>query len=185
MKRIVAIVLLMAVAVGLVACSQKEERPLREEDIRAICELATLECYYNNVAKIDKEAENFLQKDRKMWIEYEGKATIGIKMSDVEISISGDTVTIKMPNAEVLSTDYTFKEDAYIVSSDGFIWPNKISTEDQQAGVVKGQEEMLSAINENKALFLKAEDKARELIENYINKIGAASGKEYTIEWSK
>lgn len=185
MKKIIAVALLFVLLLSLCSCSKKEAAPLREEDIRAICELATLECYYNNVAKIEKEADNIFQKDRTMWIEYEGKATIGIKMSDVVIKVSGTTVNITMPDAEILSTDYTFKEDSYVASSDGWLWPNKISTEDQQAGVIQGQEAMKEAILNNKALFLKAEDRAKELIENYITKLGEAAGQEYTINWSK
>ena len=185
MKRVIAIVLLLVVLCSLSACAEKKTKELRVEDIRAICELATVECYYNNVAKINKKADNIFQVDRTMWIEYEGKATIGIKMSDVVIEVVGDTVSIKMPDAEVLSTDYTFKEDSYITSSDGWLWPNKISTEEQQAGVIEGQEAMKEAIKNNKALFLKAEERAKELIANYITKLGEASGKEYTIKWTK
>lgn len=185
MKRVVVIALLLVILCSLSACAQKKTEELQVEDIRAICELATLDCYYNNVAKINKEADNIFQVDRTMWIEYEGKATIGIKMSDVDIEVAGDTVSIKIPDAEVLSTDYTFKEDSYIASSDGWIWPNKISTEDQEAGVIEGQEAMKEAIENNKALLLKAEERAKELIENYITKLGEASGEEYTIKWSK
>ena len=185
MKKIVALILLAVLVLSLCACNQKQSAPLREEDIRAICELATLECFYNNVAKIEKEADNIFQKDRTMWIEYEGKATIGIDMSDVIIRISGNTVNITMPDVEILSTNYTFKEDSYVASSDGWLWPNKISTEEQEAGVIKGQEAMKEAIKNNRSLFLKAEERAKELIENYITKLGEAAGQEYTINWNK
>ena len=185
MKRTAVIVLLLVMLCGLSACAQKNAKDLRVEDIRAICELATLDCYYNNVAKIEKEADNIFQVDRTMWIEYEGRATIGIKMSDVDIEILGDTVIIKMPDAEVLSTDYTFEEDSYVASSDGWLWPNKITTEEQQAGVIEGQEAMKEAIENNKGLFLRAEDRAKELIENYITIIGEAVNKKYKIEWTK
>lgn len=185
MKRVITTTLLLVLLVSLCSCVQKEATPLREEDIRAICELATLECYYNNVAKIDKKADNIFQKDRRMWIEYEGKATIGIKMSDVIINISGNTVNITMPNAEILSTDYTFKEDSYIASSDRLIFTNKISTEEQQAGVIQGQETMKEAIANNKDLFLQAEARAKELIENYITKLAEAADQEYTINWTQ
>lgn len=185
MKRFVAIALLLVTLCNLSACTQEKAEDLRVDDIRAICELATLECFYNNVAKIEKEADNIFQVDRTMWIEYEGKATIGINMNGVVIEIIGDTVKIKMPDAEVLSTDYTFKDDSYVASSDGWLWPNKISTEEQQAAVIEGQKAMKEAIQNNKGLFLKAEDRAKELIENYITKLGEVAGKEYTIEWTK
>lgn len=184
MKRIVAIVLLVAVILSLSACTKKKAQPLSEEDIRAICELATLECYYNNVAKIDKKADNIFQKDRKMWIEYEGKATIGIKMNDVVIKISGDVVNITMPKAEILSTDYTFNENSYISSADGWFVKNEVSTEEQQAAVIAAQDAMKQAILANEGLFLKAEARAKELIENYITQLGEVTGQEYTVKWN-
>ncbi len=57
--------------------------------VRSICELATLECYYHNVAKSTKTKGTGLahvgEKERKFWIEYTGVARIGIDMSDVNM----------------------------------------------------------------------------------------------------
>ena len=187
MKRIIAIILLAVVALSLCACGERNDEALREEDIRAVCELATLKCYYNNVAQIEKEADKFLQKDRKMWIEYEGEAVIGIDMSKVVIKINGETVNITMPSAEIQSIKpiaATLTEDSYISSSDGWLVKNEITTEDQEEAINKGQAEMEQALLENQGLFRKAEERAKELIENYIIKIGEATGKEYTIEWN-
>ncbi len=184
MKKTATIILLFILFAGLCSCKQKETLSLCEEDIRGICELATLECYYNNVAKINKDASNIFQKDRTMWIEYEGKATIGIKMDDVAILLTGSVVSITLPKAEILSTDYTFSENSYVVSEDGWLWSNKISTEEQQAGVIVGQEAMTQSILANEGLFLKAEQRAQELIENYIEKLSNITGEEYTIQWN-
>ena len=183
MKRAAAIVLLIVVIVGLCACKPRGNKDLREEDIRAICELATLECYYNNVAKINKEADNIFQKDRKLWIEYEGKVTLGIKMSDVDIDINGATVRITLPKAEILSKDYAVYEDSYIASKDGWLFKNEITADEQTEAIEAAQAEMEKAINDNKALHMKAEDRAKELIENYIMQIGETFNKEYTLEW--
>ena len=43
--------------------------------MKAICELATMKCYYHTVAKYKEEnAEQFLwmSKDKKFWVEYSG-----------------------------------------------------------------------------------------------------------------
>ena len=183
MKKAIAIILLIVTIFGLCACKRQGSNNLREEDIRAICELATLECYYNNVAKINKEANNIFQKDRKLWIEYEGKVTLGIKMSDVDININGTTVHITLPKAEILSKDYAVYEDSYIASNDGWLFKNEITADEQTEAVKVAQGEMEKAINDNKALYTKAENRAKELIENYIKQIGEATGKEYTIAW--
>lgn len=187
MKRFLVAILLLSVILGLVACGQKDKDILREEDIRAVCELATLKCYYNNVAQIDKEADNIFQKDRKMWIEYEGEVVIGIDMTKVIIKISGDTVNITMPDAEIQSIKplaKTLTEESYISSTDGWLIKNKITTEDQETAINKGQEEMEKAVLDNKSLFQKAEDRAKEFVENFIINLGKTIGKEYKIIWS-
>lgn len=182
MKKLTVIILLVVTIFSLSACTPAEEQPIRQEDIQAICELATLECYYNNVAKIEKTG-NFFQKDREMWIEYEGKAVIGIKMSDVIIQITDDTVNITMPKATILSTDLEFNEKSYVSSTDGWLIKNEISTEEQQEGILAAQNAMREAIQNNTGLFIKAEARAKELIENYITKLGQISNREYTINW--
>ena len=81
MKRYFAILLaaLMLLSAG---CSKKAAPILPEvEQIRSICQLTTLKCYYNNVAKTTLSADHFWEKDRELWIEYEGVAIIGIDMN--------------------------------------------------------------------------------------------------------
>jgi copper chaperone CopZ len=42
---------------------------------------------------------------------------------------------------------------------------------------------MENAIKNNTALFIKAENKAKELIQNYITKLSEIIDKDYTINW--
>lgn len=186
MKRIISILLVLVTILCLSSCGKKSDAELKVEDIHAICELATIKCYYNNVAQIDKKKDNIFQKDRKMWIEYEGEAVLGIDMSKLEIKINDDSVDITMPKAEILSIQpkkETLNEKSYVASADGFLFKNKITTEDQEKAITKGQTEMENAINSNPALFTKAENKAKELIENYITKLSEIIDKDYTINW--
>lgn len=61
----------------------KPKTPDMEPEVsrmKAICELAVMDCYYHNVAKFKEEdAEGFLfwQKDKQFWIEYSGVVTLG------------------------------------------------------------------------------------------------------------
>lgn len=185
MKKIISILLICIITIGLSSCG-KSTAELKKEDIHAICELATIKCYYNNVAKIEKEKDNIFQKERKMWIEYEGVASIGIDMSEIKTKIVGKTVTITMPKAKVLSIGInkeTLNQKSYVYSSDGIIFKNKITTEEQEEGIKKGQETMQKTIEGNTNLFVQAESRAKELIENYINKLGDIGGVVYTINW--
>lgn len=186
MKRIISLVSVFVFMICLSACGKNNNTELNVEDIHAICELATIKCYYNNVAQIDKKKDNIFQRDRKMWIEYEGEAVIGIDMSKLEIKVGSDEVNITMPKAEILSIGpirETLNEKSYFVSADGFLVKNKITTEEQEKAITKGQTEMENSIKENSSLFTKAEDKAKELIENYITNLSDVMGKEYQINW--
>jgi len=186
MKRTFSIFLIIVMLLCMTSCDNKKNTDLKVEDLHAICELATVKCYYNNVAHIEKDKDNVFQRERKMWMEYEGEAIIGINMSKLKIKINNNTVTITMPKAEVLSISPnrdTLNDNTYVSSKDGFIFKNKITTEDQEMAISKGQEEMKMAIENNGAIFVKAEDKARELIGSYIETLSKIVGKEYVIKW--
>ncbi len=187
MKRIICVLIVLICALSLLSCTQNRS-DLGAEDIQAICELATIKCYYNNVAQVEKEKENIFQKKRKLWIEYEGEAVIGINMAEVTIEVDDEVVEITMPKAKILSikpVDETLNQKSYVASEDGFLFKNKVTTKDQNDAVDKGQEEMRKAVSENADLFLRAENKAKELIENYVNSVSEFSGVEYTIVWKQ
>ena len=189
MKRLLAAILIIGSIFTLCACAEEETVPvLKEEDIRAVCELATLECYYNNVAKIEKKASNIFQKDRKMWIEYEGVARIGIDMREMTISITGNTITMTMPKAKILSikpNKEKLNEDSYVSSADGWLIKNPVTVEEQEDAIAKGQQEMETAVINNAGLFERAESRAKKLIENFIAQMGEIIGQEYTIIWKE
>lgn len=183
MRRLIVVLIVCFLFVnGLSSCSSSVQEP-KEQDIKAICELATVKCFYNNVAKITKDASNILQKDREIWIEYEGEAAVGIEMSDVTITISGEEVAISLPKAQVLSYSIVKDSFRYVSSADGWLFKNKITVEDEQKAVEKAQSEMKDSVSNNKAAFALAEKRAKELIENYIKKIGEFSDVEYRIVW--
>lgn len=185
MKRILSVLLVFLFILFLPSC-EKNNASLEAEDIRAICELATVNCYYNNVAKIDKKADNIFQKDRSMWIEFEGEAKIGVDMADVEIEVGKDTVEIKLPKAKIISIgikEDTLNEKTQVKSSDRLLFKNEISTEEQNEAIEKGKSEMKKAIEENTALFKRAENNAKELIENYISELSKIIEKDYKVIW--
>lgn len=187
MKRLIASVLLCISILPLCACVEEKTAPiLKEEDIRAVCELATLKCFYNNVAKVVKEPDYWPQVSRKMWIEHEGVATIGIDMMELEVAISDNTITMTMPKAKILTikpNEKTLNDQSYVASEDNWLFPNRITVEDQQAAIKTGQEEMKAAIINNSGLFERAERRAKTLIESFITQMGEKLGQEYTIIW--
>lgn len=192
--RKIAIILLSVLTVSMFSgYSQKAEKSSTEPDImqiRSICNLATLECYYHNVAKSEKPAGSGMahwgEVDRRFWVEYTGIAKIGIDMSEVDMKIEGDKVSVFIPEAKLLSTSIHEKElneESYIFSGDSWFNKNKITAEDQTSAINKAQTEMSETVMNNDTLLLSAQTRAQKLIENYIVQLGQLSNIEYKIEW--
>lgn len=193
-KQRTAVFVAMILMIGtLSGCGSNQEEAVVEEpdimQIRNICNLATLECYYHNVARSVKEREYGIthigEKDRVFWIEYTGVTKLGIDMSKVTMEIHGTDVKVTLPKAEVLNIsvdENSFDENSYLTSNDAFN-KNKITADDQTEAISKAQEKMEAEARSNTALLLSAQNRAKTLIENYINQLGEASGVEYKIEW--
>lgn len=179
----------LALCFTLSGCAPSNSSTAQEPDItqiRSICNLATLECYYHNVAKSKKVSDSWFKKDREFWIEYTGIAKIGIDISKVNMQVSENSITVTLPNAELLDINIqeeSLTEDSYIKSADGLI-KNKITANDQSTTINSAQAEMAESVKNNKALLLNAQNKAKGLIENYIKKIGELSNTEYHIDWA-
>lgn len=193
MKKTTLILLCVLLSCGTFGCAPKNRNSVKKEpditQIRSICNLATLECYYHNVAKSTKTAGSGIshvgEVDRKFWIEYTGIAKIGIDMSKVDMQIEGDTVTVFLPNAKLLSIDIEeddLNEGSYIASADS-INSNKITAEDQTKAINNAQSTMAESVRNNPQLLLNAQSRAQDLIENYINQLGELSNTEYNIKW--
>lgn len=198
-KKLIAIItVIMSVAIMLAACAGKQSSEdissLQPElsQIQEICNLATFECYYHNVAGIDKakdadgELLDFLKKDRKALIEYTGVARIGIDISKVKMSVEGSSIKITIPDAEILSItidDSSYDEDSYYISEDDWLVHNRITAEMQSQAIAGAQEAMRVEVQSDRSLMLKAQNRAKELIRNYISMIAEKSNLEYNIIW--
>lgn len=195
MKRRVIVPFLLALIFSmLVGCAEKNTKTAGQEEpeitqIRSICEMATLECYYHNVAKAVKEPEKGIlhigEKARKFWIEYDGIVKLGIEMTDVKMRVDGESVKITIPKAKVLDVkvnETSYNKDSFVVDSDGFN-ENKITAEDATKAVNDAKKQMKKTAQENSALLMNAQDRAKKMIENYIHQLGDITGVNYKISW--
>ena len=206
MRKYRIIMILCVMSLFLVACTNKNDKTkvkmeetqemetadVLEPDlaqIRSICDLATLECYYHNVAKSEKPAGtgiwHFGETDRQFWIEYTGTVKLGIDMSKVQMKVNGTDVTVTIPEAEVQQVnvdDDSYNSDSYIFSEDG-INKNEITAEDATGAVENARNEMIKTAEENTALLVNAQERAKKMIENYIMQLGETTGTEYQITW--
>lgn len=188
MKKLMCLLVCAALSVSLVSCGAAEEKPSMEPKIsqmKAICELAVMDCYYHNVAKFREEnAEGILfwQKDKHFWIEYSGVVSLGIDVSQVTVEVDDTLVTITIPEAEVLRCQVDsdkLSEDSYIVAKNSA----KISAEDEVAAFAQAQADLEATAAADTALLLSAQQRAQALLEEYVENIGEAVGKDYTIQW--
>lgn len=171
-----------------VACEKKEESPKEPElsQMRAICELATMECYYHNVAKYyEEDAEGFLifKKDKNFWVEYSGIITLGIDASKLNFKIKGDIVEITIPEAKVLDCKVdpdSLTEDSVIIAEKSA----KVKAEDQQKAFEEAQDKMLEVASKDDALLANAQQRAQCLIQEYVENVGEVTGVDYQIEWN-
>ena len=184
------IVLLMAMVMIWCSSCGKEEVPAttiepQVSQMKSICELATMDCYYHNVAKYTEEdAEGILwwKKDKHFWIEYSGVVTIGVDASLVNIEVTDEQVTITIPPAKVLDCkvdESTLSEDSFIVDKDSA----DINAEDQTEAFREAQSNMQQAAAEDLTLLANAQQRAQKLLEDYVNNIGNSVGKQYKIMW--
>lgn len=200
-KKCMIIVTISTIMLSLCACSVSAVNDNQESkqeantisqpslsQIRSICELATLECYYHNVAKSTKTKGEGLahvgEKERTFWIEYTGVAKIGIDMSEIKMAIDGTNITITIPNATLIN--YRVKsidEDSYILSADSWFNKNPITAAEQTKAVDDAEKNMKESIEKNTSLMVRAQERAKTLIENYVTQLGEASGVDYEITW--
>lgn len=189
MKRMISLILTVLMCVSLVACSEdkveKKEVELKSSQMKTICELAAIQCYYHNVAKyMHEDATGILwwTKDRKFWVEYSGVVTVGIDASQVTISVDGDIVTITVPPAKVLGCkvdEKTLNKDSFIVAKNSA----KVEAQHEIEAFKDAQNKMQEAAGKDTALLLNAQQRAQKLLEDYVNNIGNSIGKTYTIKW--
>lgn len=194
MKKIVNIILITLICISFSACSNPKETEHNENyhnvepqitQMKSICELATMQCYYHNVAKyFEEDVSGILlwKKDRKFWVEYSGIVTIGIDISTLSINIHDECVTITIPSAKVLNCkvdEETLNKDSFIVAKDSA----KVEAEHQIKAFGEAQSKMREAANNDTVLLSNAQQRVQKLLEDYVNNIGDFVGKSYKIEW--
>ena len=66
---------------------------------------------------------------------------------------------------------------------DGILNKNPITAEDQTDAIAEANEQIRQSFAENETLLTHAQERAKLLIENYIEQLGTLSGVEYQINW--
>lgn len=187
-KKLLSIILIAVMCVTCTSCGKEAVKTMEEPEIsqmKAICELAVMDCYYHNVAKYFEEDASgawFWKKDKKFWIEYSGVVRIGIDASQVQMQVRDKQVEITMPRARVMSCTVdaaSLTPESFIVASDSA----KVDAQDQTRAYEEAQTNMEKEASGDSALLATAQQRAQNLLEEYVKNIGEAVGTEYTITW--
>ena len=190
MKRrtsLLALAITITVISSLFGCSQLAKDKPNFSGYRDVAELATLECYYHNVAEIYNPGKTFgpfHTGEKKAWFEYRGSVTIGIDVSRVVISEpdKDGVVTISLPQAEIMGmpdVDETSFSDMY--ADTGFL--ASITAEEQTAALAAAQNAMLEQAENDESLRNQATERAKILLEEYVIHVGEALGQTYTVRF--
>ena len=175
------------VVLCLTGCG-KETQTADFSGVTSVCELATLKCYYHNVAKAETEASGIFAKwlktgYKKIWTEYSGIIEYGIDISQVTVSEpdKDGVVTVTMPDAQVLNVDVDEDSLGTPLTDTGFL--TSVTTEEKTTTLAGAQEAMEQQAKENTEMLSQAKARAKTLIEEYIKNVGESIGEEYTVEW--
>lgn len=179
--------LVETVVLCLTGCG-KETQTADFSGVTSVCELATLKCYYHNVAKAETEASGIFAKwlktgYKKIWTEYSGIIEYGIDISQVTVSEpdKNGVVTVTMPDAQVLNVDVDEDSLGTPLTDTGFL--TSVTTEEKTTTLAGAQEAMEQQAKENTEMLSQAKARAKTLIEEYIKNVGESIGEEYTVEW--
>lgn len=175
------------VVLCLTGCG-KETQTADFSGVTSVCELATLKCYYHNVAKAETEASGIFAKwlktgYKKIWTEYSGIIEYGIDISQVTVSEpdKNGVVTVTMPDAQVLNVDVDEDSLGTPLTDTGFL--TSVTTEEKTTTLAGAQEAMEQQAKENTEMLSQSKARAKTLIEEYIKNVGESIGEEYTVEW--
>ncbi len=192
MKQRKAFCLCLVLCVALATLTGcRDDRKIKSNEfskINAVCELATLKCYYHNVAEYEQEAWDILKNlgnmgYKKIWIEYSGIVEIGVNVTKVRISPADDRgiVNVYIPEAEILNVDFDMDSITDPITETGLL--TSVSADEKTKAFGVAQESMKEAAAEDESLLLQAKDRAKKIIEGYVKNVGEEIGKEYTVEW--
>ena len=186
MRKYLSVILIIMMCFSSMSCAKEIKNiALETSQMKSICELAVMECYYHNVAKYKEEnATGILwwEKDRHFWMEYAGVVTIGVDTSLMNIEVKDENVTITIPPAKVLGCkvdETTLTEDSFIVAQNSA----KVEAEHQTEAFKSAKDKLESEAKSNFTLLAAAQQRVQKLLEDYVNNIGNSVGKTYKIKW--
>lgn len=189
-KRFIALAISIPMCVAaLVGCGGAAVK--KEPDfsgVQAVYDLTTLKCYYHNVAEGERDPDGFFAPllrtgYKKIWQEYDGVVELGVDVSQITIgkpNAEGE-VEIHVPNAQVMNV-YVDKDSIQEpVTETGFL--TEVTTKEKTVAFQEAQKTMEEIAKENQAMLAQAHERAKKILEGYIQNVGKEISEDYTVKW--
>lgn len=170
---------------------EKEPKESRAEfsAVNKICELATLRCYYHDVAEYEKQPDGLFQYGlfkygyKKFWIEYDGIIEIGIDAGRVRVNApdKDGVVRIYVPEAQILNINADPDSMGEVISETGKF--TQITAAEKAEAFARAQESMKIHAQNDSSLLTQARHNAKELLRRYVINVGQGIGRDFTVEW--
>ena len=155
--------------------------------IERICDLATVEAYYHNVAAETKEASTLGKifgniGYKKYWLEYDAIIQFGIDAKEVDIKKPNimNEVKVYVPEAKIVREPILITE--YIsdpITDTGFL--TSISTDDKTSAVGNSLKNLKEKASQDEDLLKLARERAKTFLEQYIITAGKSVGVDYKV----
>lgn len=159
-------------------------------DVNRICELATLRCYYHDVAEYEKQPDGLFKYGlfqygyKKFWLEYDGIVEVGIDVSQVQVNPpdENDVVQIYIPDAQILNIGANEASMGNPVVDTGVL--TSITAEEKAEAFSAAQSTMRENAETDNSILNQAKNNAKELLKQYVLHVGEQIGQTYIVEWS-
>lgn len=157
------------------------------QQLQDIEELATLSYNYTKVGKFSNSLQfngwDIPLTQKSFLITYDGKLKAGIKMNKVEVALSDNTITVSIPEIEILSNE--IDESSIEVYDETRNIFNPISINDY-ADFATSQKEAVEAEAIENGLLSEAATKTQNTIKKYLNALPGIEGNyEIKVEFIK
>ena len=155
--------------------------------IEKICNLATVEAYYHNVANRDVPAQGIGKVlgnigYKKYWLEFDTILKFGVNAKKVKITSPNrkNEVHIYVPPAEILAEPTWIRDKiGEPVTDTGFL--TSISNDDETIAVADAIKKLKTDASKDDSHLELARDRAKLFFKNFIINTGREIGVEYTV----
>lgn len=183
-RRTLCCLAICIILLSLAGCGKKTDDQFAS--INSICELASLKCYYHNVAEFSDPGNSFIVRygNKTAWIEYSGIVKMGVDASKISVDPpdKNGNVVVTMPHAKVLSVNLDIDSINEDWVENGLF--AKIDAEDRTKAIAEAQANMKENATSNPLLIKQSEERAKAMINQYIVFVGEKLGKNYTVTWN-